>query len=74
MRKRKSQDTTPVQPVTPVQLLTITEVAASLKIGRTKVYGLLKGTNSIPSVKVGSATRVTVDALNTWVKEQAQAS
>ena len=74
MRKRKTQDTTLGQPAAPVQLLTITEVAASLKIGRTKVYGLLKGTNGIPSVKVGSATRVTVDALNTWVREQAQAS
>ena len=41
MRKR-GQGLTPAQPVAPIQLLTIPEVARRLSVGRTKVYGLIK--------------------------------
>ncbi len=71
MRKRKTQTTAPAQPATPPQLLSIPEVAKTLCIGRTKVYGLIKE-NGLPTVKVGSMMRVSVVDLQKWVEEHTQ--
>jgi excisionase family DNA binding protein len=58
-------------PATPPQLLSIPEVARSLSIGRTKVYSLIRD-EGLPSVKVGSMTRVSVVDLNRWIQERTQ--
>ncbi len=73
MRKRNIPD----DPLTPTvnlpHMLTIPEVAAMLKIGRTKVYGLIKSDN-FPIVQIGSAKRVPIAALNEWLKQRQKAS
>ncbi len=70
MRKRKTS-VAPAQPATPPQLLSIPEVAKTLSIGRTKVYGLIRE-EGLPSVKVGSMMRVSVVDLQKWVEEHTQ--
>jgi excisionase family DNA binding protein len=70
MRKRQTPALAQ-QPVRP-QLLDIPEVAKVLRIGRTKVYSLIK-TDGLPTLKVGSATRVSAASLQRWI-EQHEAS
>ena len=69
MRKRNRQDTLLAQPVSSPHMLTIPEVAAMLKIGRTKVYGLIK-TDNFPVVQIGNAKRVPVASLNEWLEQR----
>jgi len=73
MRKRKPPETPSTQLLLLPQLLTIPEVAAMLKIGRTKVYDLIK-TDSLPVVQIGSAKRVPVASLNEWLEHRRKAS
>ena len=73
MRKRNRQDTLLTQPVSPPHMLTIPEVAALLKIGRTKVYGLNK-TDNFPVVQIGSAKRVPIASLNEWLEQRQRVS
>ena len=47
-------------------LLTPEEAARLLKIGRTKVYGLL-ARGELPRIRVGSSVRVPRQALEAWV-------
>ncbi len=54
-----------VQPL----LLTIPEVAASLGLGRTKVYDLIAN-DGLPFVKLGTAMRVSIDSLKQWVEQR----
>jgi excisionase family DNA binding protein len=49
-------------------LLTPTEAAALLGIGRSKVYELLK-TGQLPSVRIGTCRRVPADAVQKFVAE-----
>ncbi len=75
MRKRQTpvlEAPALVQPAQ-LQLLAIPEVARILCIGRTKVYSLIK-TDGLPTVKVGSATRVSVVALQRWIEQHERAS
>ena len=73
MRKRNIQDTPLTRPVLPPHMLTIPEVAALLKIGRTKVYGLIK-TDNFPVVQIGSVKRVPVASLNKWLEQRQKVS
>ena len=54
-----------VQPL----LLTIPEVAASLGLGRTKVYYLIAN-DGLPFVKLGTAMRVSIDSLKQWIEQR----
>jgi len=67
MRKRQTQAA--LNPVAPLQLLTIPEVARVLNIGCTKVYGLIK-TDGLPVVRVGETTRVSVTSLLRWIEQR----
>lgn len=61
------------QPVIMDQLLTVTEAAAKLGIGRTKLYDLINN-NQLPYVEipgVGESTkRISALTLNAWIKER----
>jgi excisionase family DNA binding protein len=63
MSRRKKQ--LAVQPL----LLTIPEVAASLGLGRTKVYDLIAH-DGLPFVKLGTAMRVSIDSLKQWIEQR----
>ncbi len=82
MRKRKTPEpgqSTPTkarqqpQPVIIDQLLTITQAAAKLGIGRTKLYDLINN-NQLPYVEIpgaGESTkRISALTLNSWIKER----
>ncbi len=71
MRKRQTQATATM--VTPPQLLSVIDVARILSIGRTKVYNLIKN-DGLPTIKVGSATRVSATSLTKWIEQHEQAS
>ncbi len=47
-------------------LLTASEAARMLKIGRTKVYEML-ATSELPVVRIGTAVRVPFKALVDWI-------
>ncbi len=49
-------------------LLRVEEVARALAIGRSKVYELI-ASGELPSLTIGSARRVPVDALQKWIAE-----
>lgn len=53
-------------------LMTIPEVAKSLKLSRGKVYSLLAGRspNGIPVIRLGRSVRVSPTALKQWVDER----
>ena len=61
MNKRK-RTLSPVEPM----LLTISDVAVKLGLGRTKVYALIRD-EDLPVVKFGTATRVPIKELEQWV-------
>jgi len=73
MKKRKDQAVQPMTPVVPPQLLSVVDVAHILSIGRTKVYHLIKN-GDLPTIKVGSATRISAVALAKWIEQHEQAS
>lgn len=52
--------------ISPV-LLTVEEAAGALRIGRTRMYGLLRE-GRVRSVKIGNSRRIPVDALHAYVK------
>lgn len=49
-------------------LLTPSEVAETLGIGRTKVYALL-ASGEMPSVRIGASVRIPVAELKEWLRE-----
>jgi excisionase family DNA binding protein len=51
-------------------LLKPAEVAEQLRISRAKTYTLI-ASKDIPSVKVGSSVRVSVEALREWIAKKA---
>jgi excisionase family DNA binding protein len=68
--RRQTKDTNPgVQPL----LLTIPEVAATLQLGRTKVYELISA-EGLPIVKFGTATRISLISLQKWVEQREEQS
>ena len=55
------------------ELLKVDEVAALLKIGRTKVYQLV-AEGELPAVRIGKALRISAEALQEWLSTQAVTS
>ena len=53
--------------------LTVSEVAALLQLGRTKVYHLI-AVEGLPIVKFGTATRVYLVSLQKWIEQREQQS
>ncbi len=52
-------------------LLTIPEVASTLKIGQTKVRKLIQA-GDLPTVRIGRSVRVPAEGLRRWVEEQSR--
>jgi excisionase family DNA binding protein len=53
-------------PLEPVELLTVDEAAARLRISRWKVYDLIR-TNQLASIQIGRARRIPASAVNTLI-------
>ncbi|MFJ2718953.1 helix-turn-helix domain-containing protein [Streptomyces sp. NPDC087437] len=51
------------------ELLTVPEVMARLKVGRTKVYDLIR-THRIASIKIDGVRRVPADAVREFIQGQ----
>lgn len=49
-------------------LLRVDEVARALSLGRSKVYELI-ASGELPSITIGAARRVPLDALRAWIAE-----
>jgi excisionase family DNA binding protein len=49
------------------ELMTVPEVMASLKVGRTKVYDLIR-TNRLLSMKVDGCRRIPADAVRDFIR------
>ena len=71
MRKRNRPETQLIQPIIPPQMLTIPEVAAVLKIGKTKVYDLIKH-EGLPVAQFGDLKRVPIAKLQKWLADREQ--
>ena len=54
-------------------LLTVTQVAKTLGLSRTKVYALI-ATEGLPVVRFGRAVRVSPASLQQWVQRREQVS
>jgi excisionase family DNA binding protein len=48
----------------------VSEAARLLDIGRSKCYELIR-TGELPAIRVGKTIRVSLDALEAWVRRQA---
>ncbi|WP_233617745.1 helix-turn-helix domain-containing protein [Actinomadura sp. WAC 06369] len=53
-------------PLAEAKLLTVPEVMAALRLGRCKVYDLIRS-GELESVKVGRARRVPADAVDAFI-------
>lgn len=53
----------------PARLLTVGEVAEQLRLGRTKVYGLIKQ-EGLPVVRFGRRVRISQDDLSIWLAKR----
>jgi excisionase family DNA binding protein len=51
------------------ELLTVPEVMASLKVGRTKVYDLIR-THRLVSIKVDGCRRIPADSVGDFIRGQ----
>jgi excisionase family DNA binding protein len=51
------------------ELLTVSDVMARLKVGRSKVYDLIR-TRRLASIKIDGARRIPADALRDFVQAQ----
>lgn len=63
---------TQTQPIPPV-LLTVADAARALAIGRTTMYELIRD-GSIAVIHIGRSTRVPVDAVRAFARQQQTAS
>lgn len=54
-----------------LQLLAVPEVARLLAVGKTTVYKLIN-TKELPVTKIGSATRITLHAVNEYIQQQSE--
>ena len=55
------------------EMLRVDEVAALLKLGRTKVYQLVAD-GELPAVRIGKVLRISAEALQQWLSRQAVAN
>ena len=53
----------------PARLLTVGEVAEQLRLGRTKVYSLIKQ-EGLPVVRFGRRVRISQNDLSTWLAKR----
>jgi excisionase family DNA binding protein len=53
------------------ELLTVPEVMARLKVGRTKVYDLIR-TQRLTSIKVDGCRRIPSDAVGEFIRRQTE--
>ncbi|PAZ13830.1 excisionase [Streptomyces sp. SA15] len=51
------------------ELLTVSEVMARLKVGRSKVYDLIR-THRLASIKIDGARRIPTDAVRDFIQNQ----
>ncbi|MET8544813.1 helix-turn-helix domain-containing protein [Kitasatospora sp. NPDC004799] len=56
-----------------VAALTVPEVMAALRLGRSKVYDLIRS-GTLPSFTIGRARRVAVDDLTTYIRTKSRSS
>ena len=54
-------------------LLRPVEVAEAIGVGRSKIYELL-ASGQLPSIRVGSSLRVSVEALREWIARQGESA
>ena len=52
------------------EMLKVDDVAALLKLGRTKVYQLV-AEGELPAVRIGKVLRISAEALQKWLSTQA---
>lgn len=52
-------------------LMTPTEAAVLIGVGRTRIYDLIAG-GVIPSIRIGRSVRVPLDGLRQWIASQGQ--
>ncbi|MHC5263842.1 helix-turn-helix domain-containing protein [Streptomyces sp. UC4497] len=50
-------------------LLTVPEVMTRLKLGRSKVYDLIR-TRRLPSITIGRSRRIPADAVQDFIRDQ----
>ena len=67
MPRRKKAASAPA----PTLLLTIPQVAASMGLGKSKVYDLINY-EGLPYVKLGTIKRVPFDELQHWIQQRTQ--
>ncbi|MFE2924729.1 helix-turn-helix domain-containing protein [Streptomyces goshikiensis] len=53
------------------ELLTVPEVMAWLKVGRTTVYDLIR-THRLPSLRIGRSRRIPVEGIRAYLASQLQ--
>jgi excisionase family DNA binding protein len=70
MKKAATQEDS-TRTVSPPLLLSIPDVAASLGLGRSKVYELI-AKEGLPVVRFGRSVRVSVASLQKWVEQREQ--
>ena len=64
-------ETTPTEPLQ--KLLTVTDVAAILRLSKVKVYDLLKQRpDGLPSVKINGARRIQPAKLQAWIERHSE--
>lgn len=59
------------EPMTQPLLLSIPEVARTLRLGRTKVYELI-ATSGLPTVRFGRSIRVPLAKLQEWLDQRGE--
>jgi excisionase family DNA binding protein len=71
--RTKARQKQPPQPVVIDQLLTITQAATRLGLGRTKLYDLINS-NQLPYVEIPGTgeniKRISALTLNSWIKDR----
>ena len=70
MKKTESREDSS-RTVTPPLLLSIPDVAASLGLGRSKVYELI-AKEGLPVIRFGRSVRVSAVSLQKWVEQREQ--
>ena len=70
MNKRETMED-PTSTIAPPLLLSIPDVAASLGLGRSKVYELI-AKEGLPVVRFGRSVRVSAASLQKWVQQREQ--
>ncbi len=64
-------ETAPTEPLQ--KLLTVTDVAAILRLSKVKVYDLLKQRpDGLPSVKINGARRIQPAKLQAWIERHSE--